>query len=726
MGYIKFYLKIILIVFINYPFYSQSPEWLNYTTGDRVFDILDNEQFLWIGTRGGLFKLNKNTEEITCYNRANLGIPDNHILSLAVDSANDIWVGSEYYGIGKIIGNECTVYNSENSGLPFDQWNYKIKIDNKGNIWIGSLKYLSIFNGTNWKTYETGNPLSSFTVINDIYFDREGNTWIGASWGLGKFVNDSLIENFEGFNKEIRAIRSDTSNSLWIGTLNDGLFKYDGINWTKYDTTNSQIPSNIIYDMEFDKVGNLWITSNKGLIKFNGSNWLTYNTTNSSLLENEILSIEIDESGIIWLGLLDYGLMKFDGAKWKSYKLGDNALPTNFIYALDIDNSNNIWIGTNKGLVKFFNNKWELFNKDNSGLKNDNLWSLNSAINGDLWIGSIGHSCVTKYDGTNWTVFDSTNSIFKEEMVEAIKEDSEGNIWIATWRGVVKYDGTNWTRYNNTNTLMKSNIITDILFDSKGNLWVASTNYPFIQGWSGCLAKFTGSEWIIYTRDNSGLPSDNVSCLSIDSEDNIWIGTENGLAKFDGNNNWKVYNITNSGLPANSISRIFINNKDTLWIGTGGGLSRFINEKEWMTYDVTNSGIANNYVWAINEDKNGNIWLGHHSLDGISVFREGGVILTDVKESKLKILPESFTLYQNYPNPFNPTTVISYQLPSNNFVILKVYDILGREVATLVNEEKPAGTYEFEFNGSNLSSGVYFYCIQTISFSDTKKFILLK
>ncbi len=85
-----------------------------------------------------------------------------------------------------------------------------------------------------------------------------------------------------------------------------------------------------------------------------------------------------------------------------------------------------------------------------------------------------------------------------------------------------------------------------------------------------------------------------------------------------------------------------------------------------------------------------------------------------------------FTLFQNYPNPFNPSTTITYSIQKQSNVSLKIYDLLGNEVANLINEEKSPGTYKIKFNGNNLTSGVYFYRLQSDSFSDTKKFILMK
>jgi len=100
-------------------------------------------------------------------------------------------------------------------------------------------------------------------------------------------------------------------------------------------------------------------------------------------------------------------------------------------------------------------------------------------------------------------------------------------------------------------------------------------------------------------------------------------------------------------------------------------------------------------------------------------------MITAVKDSKSKI-PTTFSLSQNYPNPFNPATTISFALPSRSLVSLKVFDILGREVSTIVSGELQAGSYTRQWNASNMASGVYFYRLQAGSFSETKKLLLLK
>ena len=107
-----------------------------------------------------------------------------------------------------------------------------------------------------------------------------------------------------------------------------------------------------------------------------------------------------------------------------------------------------------------------------------------------------------------------------------------------------------------------------------------------------------------------------------------------------------------------------------------------------------------------------------------STYLDSLIIVTDVEYEPL--LVGDFYLYQNYPNPFNPSTNIRFKIVELGFVNLKVFDILGSEISTLVNEEKQAGEYEVEFNAISLPSGIYFYQLQTPNFIQSKKMILLK
>jgi hypothetical protein len=113
-----------------------------------------------------------------------------------------------------------------------------------------------------------------------------------------------------------------------------------------------------------------------------------------------------------------------------------------------------------------------------------------------------------------------------------------------------------------------------------------------------------------------------------------------------------------------------------------------------------------------------------------SIPSPGDDILADVKKEDTKIATE-YQLYQNYPNPFNPSTVIEYSIPSNverltSEVNLIIYDVLGREMVVLVNEEQPAGRYKVTFDADGLPSGIYFYQLRAGSFIESKKMILLK
>jgi hypothetical protein len=102
-----------------------------------------------------------------------------------------------------------------------------------------------------------------------------------------------------------------------------------------------------------------------------------------------------------------------------------------------------------------------------------------------------------------------------------------------------------------------------------------------------------------------------------------------------------------------------------------------------------------------------------------------GDIISDVDHIDNEVV-EKYFLTQNYPNPFNPKTTINYQIPESGFVSIKIFDVLGNEIASLINEEKPVGTYQIEFKADGLPSGVYFYQLKAGDFFETKKMVLLK
>jgi hypothetical protein len=139
---------------------------------------------------------------------------------------------------------------------------------------------------------------------------------------------------------------------------------------------------------------------------------------------------------------------------------------------------------------------------------------------------------------------------------------------------------------------------------------------------------------------------------------------------------------------------------------------------------------SGNYTYI--DNRGFGIWVDHYAVrsnGGITFMTEGEGIKKISSE-----FPDHYSLSQNYPNPFNPSTKIKFDIPLSRgvpagqgvSVTLKIYDILGREVATLVNELLKPGTYEVEWDASNYPSGVYFYKLQTESFTQTKKMILLK
>lgn len=269
------------------------------------------------------------------------------------------------------------------------------------------------------------------------------------------------------------------------------------------------------------------------------------------------------------------------------------------------------------------------------------------------------------------------------------------------------------------------------------------------------LSKDNGATW---TRVSSGLPTmadtnTNVNSLAVIGS-NLFAGTGHGVyMSSDNGTSWtKVSNGLSGSLVYSLASR-----GTELFAGLfGQGVFRSNDNGESWTHttlvkDVTSLMVADTNVFVgtwgegtyvlANSDSSwrptgltGRYVSAFAAVNGrlLAATENSGVYERPIPElitgakSKTSGVPTVFALQQNYPNPFNPTTAIGYSLLTKSFVTLKVFDVLGREVKTLVNERQNAGTYTVTFNGSGLSSGVYLYRITAGLYSETKKLVLMK
>ena len=260
-----------------------------------------------------------------------------------------------------------------------------------------------------------------------------------------------------------------------------------------------------------------------------------------------------------------------------------------------------------------------------------------------------------------------------------------------------------------------------------GNTWVFSL--AVIPGGAGATSIFAGTQnGGVFVSTNNGtrwtLPSTRLSneivyALGVEGT-NLFAGTGDGVfLSTDNGRSWTAAGLSNANVSALAISgtNIFAG---TIYTGVSNG-GIFLSTDNGASWTAVSTGLTNTNIssLAISETE---LFAG---TNGSGTWRRPLSEMTSVKDGKSAI-PTSFSLSQNYPNPFNPTTTISFALPSRSFVSLKVFDVLGRELSTVVSGELQAGTYNRQWSAENMSSGVYFYRIQSGSFAAVKKMLLLK
>ncbi|MFO7446478.1 MAG: YCF48-related protein [Ignavibacteriaceae bacterium] len=340
----------------------------------------------------------------------------------------------------------------------------------------------------------------------------------------------------------------------------------------------------------------------------------------------------------------------------------------------------------------------------------------------------------TTNGGESWTSVQSTSLITKIFF-------HDKNIGFAVGANVAYKTidgGANWFPILHD----EEEFFTNVFFINEAVGWICSDNE---------VKRTTdgGSTWL-----NSDTPgaSGNVDIEFINEETGYAVGFSSMMFKSsDGGKSWVRVGLSTG----RAFLAIDFMNKDIGFLLEGGNILRTEDGgNTWSTIyqgdsEINSLQVVNNkYIWAISADKTlfssntGLNWVQQSfspnsypteisCVDSLNAWILAGQqlyrFIPDIEiDNKPDNKPDVFYLLQNFPNPFNPATTISYQIPQAQFVTLKIYDVLGREIITLVNDEKPAGSYEVKFDGSMLSSGVYFYRLEAGGYVDTKKLLLLK
>ncbi len=336
--------------------------------------------------------------------------------------------------------------------------------------------------------------------------------------------------------------------------------------------------------------------------------------------------------------------------------------------------------------------------------------------NDTIWVGSYGGGVMVTYDkGNTWHSFSQT---FETQPFLVDIELLGDTLYAAiTYQvgfmpsGVYKTSihNNNWIR-SNTNLPGSIFGVMDLLISSNGTMYLASA----LAGLRGNVnVSFDKAEtWL-----NKAIP--NVADVNVlyEAGTKIYAGTSSGI--FYTTDTGETWFSLSEELNQYYVDDILV--YDNYIFSAIDQVGIVVSSDEGETWDnisanlpmeddyVSNIYIYNNYLFASLNATNG-IWK--HSLP-----------LTGNDDEPL---PDEFTLEQNYPNPFNPNTKIKFSIPHSQFATLKVYDILGREIKTLLSKQMQPGSYEFEFDGSDLSGGIYFYKLSVGNKNQTKKMILLK
>ena len=593
--------------------------------------------------------------------------------------------------------------------------------------------------GNNWFEQQTGIDKMCY----DIYFQDENRGWIASRNEVLRSTDGGAVWESIPLNSNVLSRTKFVNDTLGFITGIGKIFKTTdgGNNWRMIS-----IPGcSRITDIKFldEQTGflvgifNSLFKTNDGGDTWNSFNLGEYNNLNDIHLADPTHGVAVGENGTI---------LRFVGDLWVS---GDSPTMKRLNSVNTLDQSTAIAVGDSGVIIKS-TNLYRSWVKKNSGVT-VNLNSINFVNYFNGWIvGDKGTLLKSTDSGNSWNPSNTgrSNNLNTIEFINA----SYG--WIGGNDGLILRttdEGQSWSiHYLNE----FSNILKLHFFDSNiglalssggkihrtengGSTWTTIYDHPYYEFWDfdfltstqGFLCGQNGSVYITNDGGFSWNSSNTPPYLNL----RTIFAIENNLIVTAGENGIIQYIEIGENVPVELISF----SADVS--GTGVALTwttateinnhMFVIERKNENKEFRMVGYRegkgtttdiNKYTYLDNDVEKGKYYYRLKQIDYDGSFEYSKEIEIEVNTAN------NFSLKQNYPNPFNPTTSIKYTVPSNEYVTLKVYDILGNEVATLVNEQQESGRYTVNFDGDKLSSGLYIYKIQAGKFSQVRKMLLLK
>lgn len=620
---------------------------------------------IWISTQNGLNRFNgyefkKFYSEIDNIN----SLPSNYILGLYHDTKDNIWIttnGNQLVRYNLIKESfERILIKEKNDPIELD--GITGVFEDKGNLWIftinkGILIYV-IDQKRIVKELNTKNIGFNIDIIWGSIIKGE-NVYIFTNNAIHIFnkVTNKLIKTIQVYPLDFFVFPNKILfyKDRIYATYNNGDFlevqPFEG-KITRIISKNnySNIAEEMITDFEFDNYGKLWFgTMNNGLFIWDGKIIKNYRIENpiDYIKENRISSIIKDRKGNIWVGttkegfyIFTYNSVNFGKLEFNKYK--KNSLTSSGVYSIAKDSSGNYLFATPGAGFDVFTNKW-------GKIKNIKQRQINLSM---IVSNEIYTICITK-DGriltgneTGVTIIDKNYKLLRNEFytgpgsllpsfsVSAIFQDRDANLWIGTnYNGLIKTDSSLTRKiafYNlkndKNNNKLSSNQIIIIKQASNGDILVATVDAGI-----NIIDKTNGNVKIIkhIPGITKSLIDDYVSAIDEDDDGDFWIGTIGGISVFDKNWNFKFNLNENSGLISNNIYAIIHDNNNNIWISSGRGISKFDKKNKRIYNFSKEDGLLDiEYnLGAVLKDNDGRLLFG--GLNGLTYFYP-----TDIKYHK--------------------------------------------------------------------------------------------